>query len=97
MKLKKRADRCQRYREIQTVLREKTAGDVRYGKIDGIDRKSSEIPGLGGAQTHTESKTGSVISQIRICGGNEDAKGEAYDYREQMQMRVFQKRTRVYR
>ena len=33
-------------------------------KIDGIDRKSSEIPGLGGARTCTESKTERVISKF---------------------------------
>ena len=37
---------------------------------DGIDRRSSEIPGLGSARTRTESKTERVISKNRICGGD---------------------------
>ena len=33
-------------------------------KVDGIDRRSSEIPGLGGARTRTGSKNENVISQM---------------------------------
>ena len=36
-------------------------------KVDGIDRRSSEIPGLGSARTRTESKTESVISKFRFA------------------------------
>ena len=68
MKLKKRADRCQRYREIQTVLREKTAGDVRYGKIDGIDRRSFGIPGLGGADTVRSDDYGEIEAMTALSG-----------------------------
>ena len=35
-------------------------------KANGPDRRSSEIPGLGGARTRTGSKTERVISQIEI-------------------------------
>ena len=42
----------------------------RAGWDDGIDQRSSEIPGLGSARTRTESKTERVISRIRIYGGD---------------------------
>ena len=36
-------------------------------KVDGIDRRSSKIPGLGSTRTRTESKTESVISKFRFA------------------------------